>query len=344
MRKMQQRRTALLAVALCAVAQVAGAQAIISNGTISLGVNQTGALNTGGVGVQYVPTGNDGTVYGCLCEGWGVGISGGTYDGQKTGANENSHGHNAMFSSGALGSFVSTPTTATSTTFLTDGASNNIMSITQTYAPSLTPNLYQVNVTLTNLTAGTLGTGADGIRYRREMDWDIAPTAFSEFVTIRRGTAANLLHSSDNGFVTSDVFTALTTRCGDPAVDVDITRSGPCDHGAAFDLGFASLGIGESRNFTMFYGAAGNEADAKAALGLVGAEVYSIASCNPASSTECTVDGQPNTFAWGFAGVGGTVIEPPPDTNVVPEPATLALFFSGLSAMGLGGFSRRRKV
>jgi type IV pilus assembly protein PilY1 len=328
---------ALVAATLLLAPASAHAQAVVNNGLISLGVNANGALNYNGVGVQYIPTGNDGTVYGCLCEGWGVGIAGGAYDGQRTGANIASHGY-GMYSSGSIGAFSSTPTTATSTTYLLDGSSNPIMSIVQTYAPSASTNLYQVTVTLTNLTSGDLGTGSAGIRYRREMDWDIAPTAFSEFVTIRRGTAANLLHSSDDGFVNSDVFTALTQECGDYSVDVDITRSGPCDHGAAFDFGFDALAAGGSKTFNLFYGAAGNEADAKAALGVVGAEVYSIASCNPSYDARCTVDGQPNTFAWGFAGVGGTPIEP----SAAPEPATLVLFGTGLA--GLGFARRRRKV
>ena len=49
-------------------------------------------------------------------------------------------------------------------------------------------------------------TGANAItdlRYRRAIDWDIEPTAFDEWVTIK-GTSPQLLFTSDDGFASTN--------------------------------------------------------------------------------------------------------------------------------------------
>ena len=65
--------------------------------------------------------------------------------------------------------------------------------VTQNYHPSTkTPNLYEATVTIENIRGHAL----NDIRYRRVMDWDIEPTAFSEFVTIQGGNASELLSTA----------------------------------------------------------------------------------------------------------------------------------------------------
>nr|MBI3613040.1 PEP-CTERM sorting domain-containing protein [Nitrospirota bacterium] len=185
-----------------------------------------------------------------------------------------------------------------------------------------------------------LGVGSTDLRYRRVMDWDIEPTYFDEFVTIHGWPATNLLATSDNGFATADPLGGGHADLAGCGLNANFTDCGPADHGANFDFGFPALAAGDSQSFRIFYGGAGNETDALAALGAVGAEVYSFGKCNPSDERggACSMpDGAPNTFIFAFAGVGGTPVPPS-----VPEPASLLLFGSGLA--GLAAWRMRRKV
>lgn len=343
---MKRSRLTIFSAALIAAAGVASAahaQATINNGTIALGVNQAGALNVddgtpfyGGTGVRWMKNGWDGTFAGCTCEGWGAGISGGLYDGTWGGQNTSSGGITNLSNI----TFSSTATTATSTVTIQSGGTD-LLRVTQLYAPSsATPNLYEVTVTLTNLTGGTLGMGTNGIRYRRTMDWDI-PTPGNEVVTLKGWGATNLIGTSSNGFIDEDVFDDPGTICGAPQ-NADFTDIGPCDHGANFDFAFPSLAAGASQSLTIFYGAAANLAEAKSVLGLVGAEVASWAYCGAGQTDEVNdtrcVGSEGPTFVFGFQGVGGTPIEP----NVTPEPSTVVLTATGLGFL-LVGVRRRRK-
>lgn len=312
-------------LALAAVPSVLSAQgAVISNGVVKLGVNATGELNYGGIGLENVATGNDATYPGCTCEGWGAAVVGGTYNG-LTGYRNTASGNAGV----TLQSFTSTGSTATSVVTI-----GSALEVTHQYQPSSNPALYEVIVTLRNLTGEVLGTGADGLRYRRVMDWDIEPTPFQEFVTIQGGAgASNVLFTSNDGFATSNALGARS-NLGQTG---DFGWTGPADHGALFDFGFAALDPFATFSFSTFYGTAGSIKDMLAALGSVGAEVYSMAHCNPGSSSACTYEGDPNTFAFAFKGVGGT---PLPDTTV-PEPISMVLMGTGLA--GLGALKRRRR-
>ena len=276
--------------------------AIIDNGVIQVGVHDEGHLNVPGgtpssgtgttvVGLRYLPTNAEATAPGCLCEGWGVAD---TISGVTGFANE--------FFGGAINivpvSYVSTPSTAVSVVQI-----GTTFEVTHDYHPSpLTPNLYEVTVTVENISANEVD-----LRYRRVMDWDVEPTAFAEFVTIQ-GTAGavNVLFASDDGFAQADPLSGPTfiNFTGD-AID-----DGPADHGALFDFGFGPLPVGDSFTFTTYYGAAGTEGEALAAIAAVGAEVYSFGQPNTPDgpSGYGPIDGTPNTFIFAFAGVGGTPI------------------------------------
>ena len=332
---------AILASAMCAflfMATPANAAtsegAVISNGTVQLGVNAQGDLNydcvgagdtecpdpSAGsgeqiVGLRYVPLNLDAISPGCQCEGWGLADAGSGLTGS---ANESAGDSNIT-----IDSFNATATTSTSTVTISDPLiPGSEMEIVQFYHPSpLSPNLYVDTVTVTNTGANTL----TDLRYRRAMDWDIEPTAFEEWVTIQ-GTSPQLLFDSDDGFASSDPlsgpsYIASESVCGasytgacqftDLGSDGTYpTASGPEDHGALFDFGLGQLGVGESRSFNVYYGAADGETAATSALQAGGAQVYSLGESNCSGDTIATCSdpggnagvelGKPATFAFGF--------------------------------------------
>jgi hypothetical protein len=279
-------------------AGVAQAGAVLSNGTIELGVNDAGQLNFGDRGVTFIPTGNDGTRAGCPCEGWGAGNEDPDPAKRFSGfANQAQGGTSGVTQE----SFESTATTATSTTNVGDGR----LRVTHEFEPFIgSDNLFEVKVTLTNISAEALG----DVRYTRLMDWDIEPTAFAEFVTIRRGTTPALLFSNDNGFASNDPLrpdVPAPSQAG--TQNVDFTDSGPADHGALFDFGFGAVEPDQSITFSIFYGAAATTAEADAAISASGSEVYSYGKPSSAGLP----DNATNTFIFGFRGLGGKPLIPP---------------------------------
>ncbi|WP_411726703.1 DUF6531 domain-containing protein, partial [Methyloglobulus sp.] len=279
-------------------------QAIIAlsflNGTVMLGVADQGHLNVAGgtlssgnsgttvVGLRYVPTNGEATAPGCLCEGWGIADAG---TGQAA--------HSDIASGGVgvnmvVNSFGSTSIDATSVV-----TAFGRLRVTHFYHPHpLTPFLYVADITIDNVSA----TDVSDLRYTRVMDWDIPPDTFNEHVTIAGvGSAANLRYADDNGFDTPN---PLSPRSPILASGNQVD-TGPTDHGALFDFGFGTLRVGESKSFRIFYGAAGNEIDALGALAIVGAEAYSLGQPSTEFGGGGSVTGTPNTFIFGFSGIGG---------------------------------------
>ncbi|GAA1056406.1 hypothetical protein GCM10017608_28400 [Agromyces luteolus] len=285
----------------------------ITNGTILLAVNPTGELNTddatgspagpGDAGLAYLPTGSDSTSPGCLCEGWGVGDPASGVWGGANLASEGPGGTNLV-----LESFEYTGSTAKSVVVVVDDSDAPVFRVTHEYVPSTaTPNLYQVNVTIENLSGEAIAT----VQYRRVMDWDIEPTAFDEFVTIDGGSASALFYTSDDGFASPNPLSGPASIL----FEGDAVDSGPDDHGALFDFAFGPLGIGGSLSFVIFYGAAATEAEAIAALAAVGAEAYSFG-----QTSSDPKGGTPNTFIFAFGKVGGAPIFGEPGGPEEPEP------------------------
>ena len=350
-----------LAVALALAGLGAGssayAGAIITNGTVTLGVRDLGNLNQPGgppsvgdgttiVGLRSNTTGSDSTSPGCTCEGWGVAIGSLARAGF---ANDASGTANL-----SLVSFAATASTATSITRMTSVTGAPLLEISHVYTPlTTTPYLYQVAVSITNLTGADLAAG--DLRYRRVMDWDI-PTPGREINSIQgipalRGVANgnNVRYVSNDGF---DSANPLASNAGRPSPgyfgdNVDfVDNTG--DNGALFDFEFEALAAGGTRSFATFYGVAPTFAEADLARALVDGDpadieigLYSYGRCDNgtigafACRGESTADGAPNVFIFGFGAVAGVLPPPPPPPpGTVPVPGTLALLGLGLAAIG----------
>ena len=158
------------------------------------------------------------------------------------------------------------------------------------------------------------------VRYRRVMDWDIPPTTFWEWSEIHVGTSTALVRATTDGFLTANPLDMTLPSVGVPPTtlhsgDPDYF-SGPDDQGSSFDFTFGSLQAGQTKSFRIFYGAAGTQALAKAAISAVGGEIYSLGM--PSTSFDegapAATEG-PNVFIFAFAGVGG---EPVGDISLAP--------------------------
>lgn len=274
----------------------------ITNGLLRLGIHPEGHLNVPGfdpssgtgtttVGLRYLPTNADALAPGCWCEGWGAAD---TRSGVSGWANEDYGG-----ASGLL--VVESDFDATEgLSRVRVGGSSPVLEVSHRYRPApQTQNLYEIEVEIRNVTSVLAG-NLDRVHavYRRVMDWDVEPTAFSEYVTIQPTSIVvppTIAFTSNDGFAHPDPLRQPT----DLGATGFFTDFGPMDQGALIDLDFGILDPGETVTFTMFYGAAGNEDDALAALDATGAELYSFG--QPDTDDGATT-GEPNTFIWAYIG------------------------------------------
>ena len=308
--------------------QSAQARAVIFNNvdpalrTLALGVNDAGNLNifdsifttynAGPTGLARLfadGTWRDATSPGCLCEGWGVAAS--TLGGVRFAgwANEAS-------GSGGLtgGLFGSTATTATSEISLFGLP----IRVNQAYGPSLAPNAFQGNISITN-------TGAEAVRdvvYRRVMDWDVPPTEFHEFVSHfgveenLESAGGNVRFASNNGFATSNPLVDPSEIYPYGTINSNFIQKGPADHGSVFDFAFGDLSPGQSRTFNIFYGAGANLSEAQNTIAILRPDVWSFGQSTDYGSGTANDDSP--TFLFAFGGVGGVEPGTDPDNPVLP--------------------------
>ncbi len=276
----------------------------ITNGLIRMGVHAEGHLNVPGydassgtgtttVGLRWMPTNADALAPGCECEGWGIADIDAGLGGW---ANENFGGTQDLTLQQAAFD------TASGVSEVGAGVGSPFVVRHEFSIAQETANLFQVDVTITNNTTaagyflGLYDYGPLTPTYRRVMDWDVEPTAFSEYVTIgAKGghLPPEVVQATNDGFASPDP--------RDPATDLGarglFEDFGPGDHGALFDMQLPEIDPGESVTFTLFYGAGATTAMARDALRLVDADAWSLAEPDvPDGATT----GEPNAFAFGL--------------------------------------------
>ncbi len=316
-----------LACLLLGMSGSADAQAVIGAGNLHLGVQAAGQLSVDGgpmstgnchstlTSIHYDPTDDEGMDCDFEGEGWGL-----TYDGGPVGFAYRSDTSLRPAGSGVaspcalilplpIGAFSSTATTAVSTVTVGD------IETRQTYAPYPgEPDVYQDHITLTNTNPTDT---ASNVLYRRVMSWGSAGAPLdSTMETINTLPDPPGFPSSPVPSVVVQTGIVFASTCPNPLASYAAVLGGPPTapalvHGAnsdvamVWDFNFGGLAPGETRTFTLFYGAADTVAAAHGDLMAIGAEIYNIAESEEACTTTCT-SLSPVTFFMAFGGLTTT--------------------------------------
>src|SRR2546428_7346162 len=295
--------------------------AVISNGTVQLGVNDAAHLIVQSgetfIGLRFLSsteTNKESLANGCFCEGWGVsGITEGT-----TSFSGYAQVHQGAGSTpvGVVGLTVQSTSTTSDQFKSVVTTSNGKLEITHEFRPSATANLYEIFVTIRNISTDVV----TNVRYRRLMDWDIPPTIFHEWVRIHVGTNSNLIRATTDGFDSANPLSVSDPGAGHPPTTL-VSGSpdyfgGPADQGALFDFTLGDLAPGQSRVFRLYYGAAASETDANAAVSAVGGEIYSLGYPSTSSAADATAD---TDGPHGFIFAARFKVNQPPFFNAIPN-------------------------
>jgi len=318
--------------------------AIIYNSTtveeqqIALGIRKEGQMgsrsgniaeNASDTGIAYKFDGSysqgyksgwqDATTPGCLCEGWGAGFVDRVGRQSHGRANESKGGVQNI----EVKSFVSDETSITSTVWIKDSVGQPVLEVTHRFGPAakVPGALFQALVTMTNISGDSL----QDVRYNRTMDWDVPPTEFNEYVTIKGAAASaaspntpKILYSGDNGFMTPDPFSSSGSYGSYRNEDVD--RGGPTDHGFTATFSLGELLCGEAHTFMIYYGAAADRPTMEAAFVTEDVPLYSIGESADRDRYGRRVSPSDVSYGFGFRGLSGSAIAPslPTKTAILP--------------------------
>ncbi len=253
-----------------------GDGAVLDNGSLAMGVacladhavyqegfDDTDRSDWVGLRLAGQP---DAITQGCWCGGWGVADA-------SSGMSAFASYHYG-YGNVRLDSFSTSEdgTTAASTVSAGQYWSGNgeTFQVTHETLPSDSPNAYLVRVSITNVSDDV----AD-LRYRRTVDWDVAPTAFDEIITSSTGNLPEIAFSSNDGFASPDPLARRDSRGAAGAF-----RYGPKDQGTLLDFDFGQLLSSETRTFTLAFGGAASETEARSILEALNAKAYSMATAS----------------------------------------------------------------
>ncbi|MGW5179162.1 hypothetical protein ACWERY_33195 [Streptomyces sp. NPDC004082] len=260
-----------------------GGNLITPSGRPSAGVGTTD------LGLRHKPTNYEGvSVAGCFCEGWGIEVTPPGGVGQWAGW---SHGVQGLSDNAEIVEFSTTATTAKSVVRLV--GTDYPITVTHEYRPSSRPELYDVKVTV----ASEAPPGDQpSVVYRRVVDWDVEPTPLNEYVTLK-ADHDRVVFASDDGLAGPNPLTGRPWLHNSGS----FTDAGPYDQGTLLDIDVPVDAVagqpGTSGSFDLYYGAAGDQQTALAALGAVNAPVYSLAKPSTAGNP---AGGSPVTFVLGY--------------------------------------------
>jgi hypothetical protein len=278
------------------------------------------------------PRFGDATAYGCVCEGWGVGA---VYtDNVAIEGSYRVEDDLQLRPRTAFDAVIdnSNPFEAKSTAFVYNQANRNhtvkLEHHVQRFAKH--PKVWQINVTITNQGPVAI----KQLDYVRAMDWDIHPTSVSECVDLiispNAGPGQDIYCVSNFGV--NNLRPSQFSANGDAAItyrgecarangltgDLIGSSLSPADRGAAFQFRFQDvlqnqLPVGGTVEFTVFYGAADNSAEAANIVNLAELKAYSYGFpnsriLNPNGPAECSY--RDYRYIFGFGGIKGDIIDP----------------------------------
>ena len=151
-----------MAALMLTIARPARANAVISDGVFSVGVGPDGELydNSTGIGFRRLSDGYDPLAPGTPRDSWGVSANG--------------NGAYADYEDFGTSGIASTSSFGSSSGNVVSNVLGGTLSVTQAYSFAAT-NVLQIATTVTNTSAVT-----QAVLFQRDVDWDVAPTAFHE--------------------------------------------------------------------------------------------------------------------------------------------------------------------
>jgi len=274
-----------------------------SSTSFSVGIGPDGELfdNTTGVGIKRLSDGYDPLAPGSPRDTWGVANTmGGAYADYED--------------FGTVGITGTTATSTSSTASYTTTTSTGL-TVVQNYS-FRGPNVLVIATTITNSGPAT------DIIFSRDVDWDVAPTAFNEN-TFGGPVSFPVIDNSYYGFEQPDPDFHFLSECL-----TGCNQTG--DLGGGISVLFNGINPGQSVSFNFYY-----------AISQIGEDANGLDSQLSAAGASYIMTTQSSeNGAYPNLGTNSAAIGYGP---AVPEPSSVALFITALAGAGAMAWRRRRK-